>query len=184
MRRLVHLLAAVVAFSGCGGFNPVGMERQRIAGAYSVAPQAAWSRQKENNIDYWTIDGPTLDLLQFTSAVKDGAALYQIEGRQEMPRYRRPMSENEVMEFVVDSLAALGAQKIEPSGLRPAAFGPWPGFRFDLSYQTADGLDMLGSVLGTVKDGDLYLIIYTGAAQHYYPKHKPSVEAVISSIQA
>jgi hypothetical protein len=93
------------------------------------------------------------------------------------------MSENEVMEFVVDSLAAIGMQKVEASGLRPSPFGPSPGFRFQLAFQSADGLDMLGSVVGTMRNGSLYLIIYSGAALHYYPKHNSTVEAVIASIQ-
>jgi hypothetical protein len=94
------------------------------------------------------------------------------------------MSENEIMEFVVDSLTNMGAQNIEARDLRPSPFGPWPGFRFELVFQSASGLDMLGSIAGTVRDDKLYLIIYSAAAQHYYPKHKPTVDALISSIQA
>jgi hypothetical protein len=184
MKRLILVLAAAACLGGCaGGFEPVGMERQRIAGLYSVEPQSAWSRQEDNRIEYWTIDGPTLDLLQFTPALKDSDSLYKIEGRENMPRFRQAMSESEVMEFVVDSLAAIGVQKIEASELRPSPFGPLPGFRFDLAFQSAGGLDMLGTVVGTIKGKDLYLIIYSGAALHYYPKHKSTAEAVIASIQ-
>jgi len=184
MNRLFFVLAAAAALAACaGGFEPVGMERQRIAGLYSVAPQIAWSRQEDNRIEYWTIDGPTLDLLQFTPALKDGDSIYKVEGRENMPRYRKSMSESEVLEFVVDSLAAIGQQKIEATGLRPSPFGPLPGFQFELAFQSSSGLDMLGSVVGTIKDDGLYLIMYTGAALHYYPKHKATVDSVIASIQ-
>jgi hypothetical protein len=93
------------------------------------------------------------------------------------------MTESEVMEFVADSFAAAGAQKIETRNLAPAPFGPLAGFRFDMTFQSENGLDKLGTVLGTLKDGELYLIIYSAAAQHYYPLHKPAVEKLLASIQ-
>jgi hypothetical protein len=129
------------------------------------------------------VDGPLLNSLLFTPALADGDPLYEIDGREEMPRFRSKMSESEVMEFVIDSFAAAGAQKIEAIGLAPAPFGQRSGFRFDLTYQSGDGLDKLGSVVGMLTEGKLYLIIYTGAAQHYYPKYKPTVEALLASIQ-
>lgn len=184
MKRLLFIVAAATALAACaGGFEPVGSDRLKIAGLYSVAPQVAWSHQEDRGFEYWTIDGPPLDLLQFTPALKDGDSLFPSEGRENMPRFRPTMSENEVMEFVVDSLAVVGAQNIKASDLRPNQFGPMPGFRFEITFQSTSGLDMLGSIVGTIKDDSLFLIIYSGAAQHYYPKHKPTVEAVISSIQ-
>src|SRR5262245_11992667 len=183
MPRLLAILLAVAALAACTTYGSVGLENRKIAGVYSVSPQIQWNRYTDGDLEVWTVDGPLLNALQFTSALGDGDALYDIAGREEMPRFRSNMSESEVMEFVVDSLAAAGAQKVEETGLAPASFGQRPGFRFDLAYQSGDGLDKLGSVLGMLKDGKLYLIIYTGAAQHYYPKYKAAVEALFASIQ-
>jgi len=182
MPRLL-ILVAIAALAACTTYGSVGLESRKIASLYSVSPQIQWNRYTDGDLEVWTVDGPLLDSLQFTSALGDGDSLYEIEGQEQMPRFRGNMSESEVMEFVVDSFAAVGAQKVEPTGLAPASFGQRPGFRFDLAYQSGDGLDKLGSVLGTLNDGKLYLIIYTGAAQYYYPKYKQAVEALFASIK-
>jgi hypothetical protein len=182
MPRLVAL-AVLAALAACSTFSSVGTERRKIADLYTVAPQIQWNRYTDGDLEVWTVDGPLLDSLQFTAALEDGDELYDIPGREEVPHFRANMSESEVMEFVVDSLAAAGAQKIEATGLAPAAFGPRPGFRFELAYQSGNGLDKLGMAKGMFAEGKLYLIIFTGAAQHYFPKHKPSVEALFASIQ-
>ena len=186
MPRLVASLlmaAMLAALAGCTTYGTVGLERHKIADFYSVDPQIEWNRYTDGKLEVWTVDGPLLDSLQFTGAIADGDPLYLISGKEEVPRFRHNMSESEVMEFVVDSFAAAGAQKIEAIGLAPAPFGPRPGFRFDLAFQSDNGLDRLGTVIGTMKDGELYLIIFTGAAQHYYSKHKPAVDALFASIQ-
>jgi hypothetical protein len=185
MPRLAALapLAVLAWLGGCGAYGSIGLERREIAEYYSVAPQIRWNRFSQGDIEVWTVDGPLLDSLQFSSAIEEGDALYDIAGREELPLFRADMSEGEVMEFVVDSFASAGLQKVEAGGLAPASFGSRPGFRFDLAYQSAEGLDKLGTVLGMLADGRLYLIIYTGAAQHYFPMHKPTVEAVLASIQ-
>jgi hypothetical protein len=183
MLQRLSLLLAIVSLAACTTYGSVGVERRTIAGLYSVAPQIEWNRHADGDLEVWTVDGPLLNSLQFTSAIEDGDRLYRVEDREEVPRFRSTMSEGEVMEFVVDSFAAAGAQKVEATGLVPAQFGSRPGFRFDLSFQSGDGLDKLGTVIGMLIDGKLYLILYTGAAQHYYPKHKPTVEALFASIQ-
>jgi hypothetical protein len=183
MLRRLSLLLAIVNLAACTTYGSVGVERRTIAGLYSVAPQIEWNRYSDGDLEVWTVDGPLLNALQFTSAIEDGARLYRIENREEVPRFRSTMSESEVMEFVVDSFAAAGAQTVEAKGLAPAQFGSRPGFRFGLSYQSGDGLDKLGTAIGMLTDGKLYLILYTGATQHYYPKHKATVEALFASIQ-
>jgi hypothetical protein len=176
-------LAALAWLAACSVYSTVGLERRKIADFYTVAPQIEWNRYTDGKIEVWTIDGMDLDSLHFTQALGDGDALYLIQGREEVPRFRHNLSESEVMEFVVDSFTAAGGQRVEARNLAPAPFGPLPGFHFDFTFQTASGLDKLGTVIGTMKEGKLYLILFTGAAQHYFPKHKPSVDALFASIQ-
>jgi hypothetical protein len=175
--------AALTGLAACGVYGSVGLERREIAGYYSVDPQIEWSRYSDGGMEVWTVDGMFLDSLQFTAALENGDKLYDISGKEDVPLFRSNMTESEVMEFVADSFAAAGAQKIETRNLAPAPFGPLAGFRFDMTFQSENGLDKLGTVLGTLKDGELYLIIYSAAAQHYYPLHKPAVEKLLASIQ-
>jgi hypothetical protein len=176
-------LAALIGLTACSVYSSAGLERRKIADFYTVAPQIEWSRYKDGKFEIWTVDGPDLDAVHFTEALADGDVLYLVQGREDVPRFRHNMSESEVMEFVVDSYAAAGAQKVAALNLTPAPFGSRPGFRFDLAFQNTSGLDKLGSVIGTMKDGKLYLILFTGAAQHYFPKYKPTADALFASIR-
>jgi hypothetical protein len=52
-----------------------------------------------------------------------------------------------------------------------------------MNFVTRQGLEGQGSVVGGVVKEKLYLIIYSGARAHYYPKHKDHVERIIQSIR-
>jgi hypothetical protein len=77
----------------------------------------------------------------------------------------------------------MGAAMVESNNLRPAAFGRLPGFRFDLSFLSPEGLERDGIVVGTINEDELYLILYLGAREHYFPKYRIHVEELIASIE-
>lgn len=183
MFRSLSALLAIVLLAGCAAYTEVTPKRLKLGNAYSVHSQIAWSRSQDGKIETWTVDGPFLEELEFATGLVDGDPLYRIRGREDLPVYRKTMSESEIMEFVVDSLVAAGAHSVEAANLRPAPFGSWPGFRFELSFQFGSGLDGLGTVLGARKDDAVHLILYTGARLHYFDKHKATVEAIFASIE-
>jgi hypothetical protein len=103
------------------------------------------------------------------------------------------MTANEVLEFVVDSMMApyqraligpsmLGTG-VQTFHLRPFKFGSQPGFRFELTFLSEEGLEYDGFVVGAIKDEKLYLICYAGTREYYYPKYKDAAEQIIASIQ-
>jgi len=50
-------------------------------------------------------------------------------------------------------------------------------------FTTEDGLLREGFTVGAKKDKKLYLIIYSGARLHYYPKNKGDAESIVQSIK-
>ncbi len=135
------------------------------------------------------MDGPGLQAIRFVKGLEDGDMLFARRRRtlsgedRKLPRFRKTMTANEVMEFVVDSIARAGIVDVEAADLRPAPFGDLPGFRFDLTYRYQSGLDGRGLAVGAVADGRLYMILYTGVDMHYYPKYAPEVEHIVGSVR-
>jgi hypothetical protein len=183
LRRLAPALALALALAGCARYSLVEPRTRTVGDLYTVEPQIPWSAATDEEWEVWTVDGPTLQAVRFLNGLADGKPLFRARGDEKRPVFRKDMTPTEISELVADSLAAVGAQKIRVLNLRPAPFGGLPGFRFDLDYSTRTGLDRKGSVAGAVVKDRLYLILYTGLAEHYYDKHREAVERLIESVR-
>lgn len=184
-RRLAQRLATLavaLAWAGCAPFTLVEAKRTTIGGFYTVEPQRAWSARQEGKTEAWTVDGFPLESVRFVKALAEGEALAASRAAK-APAFKAHMTPNEIMEFVVDSLATAGAQRIEASNLHPSKFGALDGFGFDLAYLLGNGLESQGMVVGAVTQSKLHLILYTGARQHYFPKYKTDVDRIVESIR-
>ncbi len=181
MRWYVGTLV-ILAFVGCAHPRVVGPERVKIGGLYSVDPQIRWSRFYQKGIETWTVDGPSLQALYFINVEKD-RPLIATEDPKKWPRFGPQMSESEIMEFLVDSLARLGYAQLQAHDLRPTRFGRLQGFRFDLRFLFPDGLEGQGLGVGAVIEESLQLILYVGTQEYYYPKHLEEVEEIARSIE-
>ncbi len=182
--RLVILTGLLAGLVACATITPVGTERRTIAGGYSVAPQVKWSRFPTGEFETWTIDGVFLEFVRFSRAVADGEPLFAGSGpnRDKFPIFHARMSANEVMELVVDSLTAEGWGNVSPESLEPFRFGSALGFRFELGLVARGGLEYDGLAAGVIKGDQLYLILYVGAREHYFAKHRGTVERLLASI--
>ncbi len=184
MKATAGALALAMMLTGCAvGFTLVEPRRMAIGDLYTVEPQIPWSSTKAGRMELWTVDGPALEAIRFINGIGDGEAWFEGREKEKQPKFRKSMTASEIMEFVVDSLTMLGLEKIEAKGLRPEKFGTAQGFRFEMNFVTRQGLEGQGSVVGGVVKEKLYLIIYSGARAHYYPKHKDHVERIIQSIR-
>ncbi len=187
MRRIATIAVLLVTLAGCAQYSLVEAKTQNIGGAYTVEAQIDWNKHAEGKVETWTADGPGLEALRFFKGLDDGDALFirPVGTAKEIrfPAYRAGMTASEVMEFVVESLGRAGAANLEARGLQPAQFGAVPGFRFELTFATAQGLEMSGLAAGAVIEDKLHLILYTGARIHYFPKYREDVERLLGSIE-
>jgi hypothetical protein len=187
MRRVIFLIFAVALVAGCSTYNLLEPRLVTIAGIYTVDPQIAWSVATQRKWELWTVDGPALQSVQFVKGLSDGESLFEepafLRRDEKLPGFRQSMSASEVMELVTDSFVYRGNQKVQGMNLRPQRFGGTEGFRFDMKYLTRAGLEKLATVAGAVIDGRLHLIIYSGAARHYYDRHRDDAERIMRSIR-
>lgn len=183
MKRVATFFAMALILTGCAAYRLVEVRRVAIGDLYTVDPQISWSSSREGKIEMWTVDGPGLQGVRFVKGLEDGEVLFEGNDKEKRPKFRKQMTPNEIMEFAVDSVSLLGAQKVEATNLRPEKFGDLQGFRFEMSFLSKEGLEEQGLVIGAVVEEKLYLIMYTGVRAYYYPKHEEHVEQIIQSIQ-
>ena len=181
--RFAVVVALMATLAACAEYSLVEAKRQTMAGAYTVDPGIQWSKSKQDKVEMWTVDGPALESVRFYQGLTEGDRLFKADEEKKLPTYAPTMTASEVMEFVVDSLSRGGSGNVTATALRPADFGAAPGFRFELSFTTADGLWFDGLAIGATIDGKLHLILYSGARQHYFPKYKDEVERMIGTIR-
>ena len=132
-----------------------------------------------------TVDGPLLNQLYVVGDIKPGEPLVKAASKEKpTPLYRADMSYNEQVEFVAESLAALGFFRVETRDLRPQAFTVPDGVRFDFDAQTQDGLDIDGTALTATRNGKFHLVLFLAPQEHYYPALLPRVENILESAQA
>jgi len=184
MTRIVRLLAflAIIIFSGCAHYSLIEPKTYVIADIYSIEPQIAWSSSVRGKFENWTVDGPSLQTILFVKGLEDEETLFEVQGDKELPKFKPYMRANEIMEFIVDSLSSIGMGQVKATNLRPVKFGNARGSRFEFTFLTKDGLEMEGIAVGVVLHERLYLIIYEGARQYYFQKHKLDVEKIIESV--
>lgn len=207
MKRMILLTMVLIGIGGCTHYTAVPAERRAIADLYSVKSSVAWSQADEGGIQVWTIDGPLLEALRFVT-LSDGDTLFRTSDKEaKVPRFRNHMTPNEVVEFFVASLksvsggvdthqlakgmvhpagiraGSINAATIDVKNLRPADFGRLPGFRFDFSFLSKEGLERQGIAFGSIHEGKLLLMVYTGTREYYFEKHRQEVETIFSSVQ-
>jgi len=171
-----------MSLSGCAAYTLVEPKSVSMAD-FVVDSQIRWSSITNGQWELWTVDGPGLQSLQFLKGLPHNDPLFS-RGDDKRPRFRKDMTPTELVEFVADSLVAMGAQQMAASNLRPTKLADIDGFRFDLAFATKDGLDKRGFVVGFIKKEKLYLVLYQGTADHYYGKHLADVERVVQSIRS
>lgn len=144
-----------------------------------ISPLLAGSNKK---VKVLSIDGPLLNRLYVTDGLVVGDSLVKAATKEKpTPKLRAGMNSSERIEFVADSITAMGYQRVATAKPRPSRFGGQTGVRFDITARTEDGLDVLGTALAAESGGRSYFVIYLAPAEHYYQAGLAEVEQVIAS---
>ena len=183
MNRLLWIIGLCMLATGCAKYTLVPPVQTDIGGVYTVDPQISWSSAKAGNSMLWTVDGPFLQALHLVDPVNDGEPLFERSPETKGLTFHRGMTAIEIKELVEDTWGATGAQKIETEYFKPFKFSGQQGFRFELTFLATNGLEKQALVVGSVIDNKLYLIVYSGARAHYFPKYKGAVEKLIASVK-
>jgi len=184
MTRAAHLgalAACALLLGGCAvasRYRLVEPGTRSMAGAYTVQPGLAWSSIGAGKTEAWTIDGLALEGLRFYIGVAEGESILGGDSVRR-GRFSATMTLPEVAELVADSLFG----RFPPRNVRPARFGGAPGFRFEVSYATRDGVHREALVAAAVLHKHLYVIAYTGTSLHHFTRYRDEAEHVIDSVR-
>lgn len=194
MKRLAKSTVAVVAGAALlGACAPIKLAP---AGAYRVGsgPTVTLDRPWNDISAIWTdrpakvrllsLDGPLLNRLYLTEGLVAGDVLVKAPRKEaRTPVYAEEMSITEQIEFIAESVTALGYERVAASGARPLDLGGDRAVRFDITAQTGEGLDIRGLGQAVKRQGKLYVAIYLAPAEHYFDATLPSAQRSMESLQ-
>jgi hypothetical protein len=203
-RLKIAFLATALAVSACssvdggdyGGYSDYSLVRVRRVNvgddSLSVAPPRPWNRHRPilfediRAVEDWTLNGPLLDGMSFVTGLRDGKSLIRQRrtASQQVPIFRSNMTPPEIA-AMIESLYRVrgGAVDFRTVSLQPRPFLGTNGFQLDYEHLDDDELWRRGRVVGTVINGELYLILLDAAKSHYFDATLPDFEAVVASAQ-
>lgn len=191
MRTVIRPLAAVLvalSLAGCATVTAAPAGRFQAGNGQEMTLGRMWSDispimfNRGKKVRVLSIDGPLLNALYVGSGLVPGDNIVRSYVKERpTPLVRAGMSASERLEFVSDSVAAMGYQRVELTHPRAATLGGAPGVRFDLDAATSEGLEIKGTGVVAEVSGKLYLIVYLAPAEHYFQASLPEVEAILAS---
>lgn len=186
--RSAAIGAAILGLTACTSISkvpagPVDLGAGR-AGTLSRdwADVSALMPQRHKKVRVLTQDGPQLNRLYLAPGLAPGEGLIKGASKERpAPKYHAGMAPTELVEFVTESVAAMGYQRVETARLRPAKFAGGRAIRFDISGLTEAGLKISGTAQVAEANGKLYVVLYLAPSEHYYPSGVPQVESLLNS---
>ena len=203
LTRLALACASGVALSACSslgtgeyGYSSYALVRVRQVnvgdGSLTVTPPRPYNRHRSflwsdvQDVEDWTQNGPYLDGISFVSGLKSGRYLIRQSKRadQQVPKFRSDMTPPEIV-AMLESLYRVkgGAVEFRTLSLQPRPFLGTGGFQLDYEHLDSDELWRKGRAVGTVINGQLYLILFDAARSHYYGTILPDFESIVASAQ-
>lgn len=181
MKRLIAV-AAVILVSGCATVSKVDQGDQLVSNRIAVKLDGPWNRfegMAAFQVPTWTVEGITVDRLQFFVGVKDGSVLapQSAADREKRPlNFRANMQPHEVVALFQTMLTADGST-FTLDKLEPVTFLGGPGYRFDFSLvRRIDEVRLSGVGYVRVGNGELNAILYQAPRLGFYPRYRPQVE--------
>jgi hypothetical protein len=158
-------------------------------GTFNITLPREWSDitfmlpNRPRNMRLLSIDGPLLNRL-YLASLEPGESLLRPRDRDTpRPTFRADMSDTELVEFVTDCVA-VEYQSPQAGALRPQTFAGQPGVRFDLTAQTAEGLNISGTSLVARANGRLHMLLFLAPSEHYYGAMLPEIETIFAGATA
>ena len=201
--KLLAVLTAAAALAACSttgddgyglsDYSLVRVQRVRVGdGSMTVAPVRPWNRHHAimfediRDVEDWTLNGPLLDGMSFVTGLRNGKSLIRQRrtNSQQVPIFRSNMTPPEIA-AMLESLYRVrgGAVDFRTLSIQPRTFLGTSGFQFDYEHLDGDELWRRGRAVGTVVNGELYLVLLDAAKLHYYEMTLPDFEAVVTSAQ-
>jgi len=184
--RLSALTLAVV-LAGCAAVSKVNTGETVIKNRLAVNVATAWNqfeRGQADNTPTWTVEGVTVDALQFYVGIKSGELIAPTPSNRKGVAplvFRADMQPAEVVALYQGLLTRDGSS-FTLDKLEPAEFVATPGFRFEYSLtRKVDDVRLRGVAYAAVRNGELFVINYSAPRLAFFPKYIEKVETLAKS---
>lgn len=186
MKRL-FLLLILLLVGGCATVAKVESGDQLVGDRLAVKLDGPWNRFEGMAgfpVPTWTVEGITVDRLQFFVGIKDGSPLVAQGSAAAEKRpltFRTSMQPDEIVALFQTLLTGDGSSfTLEKAD--PVQFLGGPGIRFEFSLiRRVDEVRLSGFGYARTHQGALYAILYQAPRLGFYPRYQPQVEKMAQS---
>jgi len=193
MRKVLPLavagLLSSVVLAGCTTVSLAPAGAYEVGGGASVQLDRAWNDasaiwiDRPKKVRMLTLDGPALNRLYLTEGLVEGDVMARSPRRESRtPVYAAAMTVNEQVEFVGQSLSALGFERVETARIRPADVAGVRAARFDITASNTGGLLIRGIGQVLRRDDKLYVAVYLAPTEHYFEASRASAERAMETL--
>lgn len=158
--------------------------------AMTVTPGEDWNRwsvRPSKRGETWTVDGVSLNELQFFAGVLPGEPIYRERNRKDepLPRFDAKMLPPEIVQVVEGShRILLRTSLFEVGEVAPMPLGGHPGLRFTYSYSVQDeDVRRKGEGRAAIVEGKLYLVTFAAPEIHYFDAGIAEARRVMDSVR-
>ncbi|MBX3607098.1 MAG: hypothetical protein KF788_17600 [Piscinibacter sp.] len=185
-RRAAALLLALV-LAGCANVTKVASGETVVRERLVVSVDREWNqfeRGLADNTPTWTVEGITIDALQFYVGIKNGELIAPTprEGKGVQPlTFRSTMQAADII-GLYQSLLTRDGSSFTLEKVEATPFAGQPGFRFQYALiRKVDDVRLRGVAWGTVHNGELFLINYSAPRLGFFTRHVDHVEALVKT---
>lgn len=188
MNRLLRwltlaLCAAVLA--GCTVVTKVEKGEATVANRLVLTVDEPWNRFERDlsfGVPTWTQEGITIDALSFFVGVSDGKAIAPSNNSKEAPlTFRSTMKPADIVALYQTMMSRDGSV-FTLDRIEPGMFVGTPGFRFDFSLvRKVDDVRLRGTAWGAVRQGELFMVVYSAPRLVFYDRNIGKAEALARS---
>jgi hypothetical protein len=183
MRRvLVVVVTALVA--GCAAMAKVDPGQQVVGDHLVVDLDGPWNKFNRKalaglDVPTWTVEGFTVDRLQFFVGIKDGEP---IADRPKGAKEQRPLTFHATMKAheivaLFEGLYTQDGSTFTLDGIEPVPFVGGPGFKFRYTLiRRSDDVKLSGVGYGAVQNGELTAIVYSAPRLGFFPRYQAQIE--------
>lgn len=183
MKRLLVLLVALW-LAGCAGVSRIQAGDTTVANRLAVKIDADWNQLTHKIVPTavtWTVEGITIDSLNFYVGLKDGEALAPAPKDGKPLVFKSAMQPHEIV-TLYQGLHSRDGSQFELVRLEPADFLGGKGFRFEYAViRKYDDVRLRGMAYGIVRQGELFVIDYSAPRLAFFGRHQASVEAIVKT---
>ena len=182
-RTLVFLMTALLA--ACASLAKVEQGEQVVGERLVVDLEGPWNRFNRGvDVPTWTVEGFTVDRLQFFVGIKDGQPIAKrIRGDDEQRplTFHSSMKAHEVV-GLFEGLYTQDGSTFTLERIEPITFLGEPGFKYSYTLvRRSDDVRLSGVGYGTTHNGELIVINYSAPRLGFFPRYQAQIEKMALS---